>query len=130
MAHDIVIVDDDPDVREILTAILETLDVPVRQAANGFEALNLVMNDPPLAIVLDLSMPHMNGRDVLNQLRNDPTTCDIPVLIFTAQRITAHLSDELGVPLSMIAGKGRLSMTDFRALILGLIHEAKARVAV
>ncbi len=121
MNSDILIVDDDPDAREILDLVLRTLEIPLRQATDGDEALTLAFDLPPLLIVLDLSMPRMDGAAVLRGLRARPETADIPVVVFTAQVINDELADQLRLPPPQIVRKGSLSMTRLRELILRLI---------
>ena len=121
MSSDILIVDDDPDAREILDLVLRTLEIPLRQATDGDEALTLAFDSPPLLIVLDLSMPRLDGEAVLRELRACPETADIPVVVFTAQVINEGLADQLKLPPPQIVRKGSLSMTRLRELILQLI---------
>lgn len=121
MGRSIVIVDDDPDAREILNLILGTLEIPIRQASDGAEALKLILDDLPLLIVLDLAMPNVDGRAVLRELRADASTKNIPVIIFTAEDIAPEKAEELGVPLSMMIRKGSVSMTRLRELVTQLL---------
>lgn len=117
MSRHILIVDDDQDAREILETVLSTLEIEVRPAADGLDALTHIFDDPPLLIVLDLSMPRLDGRGLLYNLRADSRTASIPVIIFTAHNVTPALADELGVPLARIACKGTLSMTELRRMV-------------
>jgi CheY-like chemotaxis protein len=82
----IVLVDDDPDIREALKDVLEDRGFQVRTAANGREALGLLRNlsPPPSAILLDLMMPIMDGYGFLEEHRKDPSLAAIPVAIITA----------------------------------------------
>lgn len=66
----ILIVDDDPDIREVLKDRLEPLGHPVLTADNGKQALELVNNNNPAIMFLDLQMPVMHGMEVLRQLKN------------------------------------------------------------
>jgi len=127
MAKDIVIVDDDPDAREILNLVLGTLEVPVRQAKDGVEALELILQDPPVLIMLDLSMPRLDGKGVLAALQANPKTADIPVLVFTASTVDEEKARELGLPVSRIMRKGSLSMTKLRDAV---INDIKGTVSL
>ena len=79
----ILIVDDEPDVREILSLALETEGFVVLQAENGQEALQILKNVAhfPSVIVLDLSMPVLDGHGFLNQRAQDSILADIPVIV-------------------------------------------------
>lgn len=124
MGRHILVVDDDPDAREILGLVLGTLEIPIIQARDGQEALGLITEDRPLLLVLDLSMPGLDGRAVLEELRATPATANLPVLIFTAGVVTAELSEELHVPSSRIIRKGNLSMTRLRDIAIGILGSA------
>lgn len=124
MAEDIIIVDDDPDAREILNLVLGTLEVPIRQATDGVEALEQILKDPPLLVMLDLAMPRLDGRAVLVALQSNPKTSDIPVLVFTAGAVDEAKARELNLPCSRLMRKGGLSMTQLREAVIRDIREA------
>jgi CheY-like chemotaxis protein len=79
----ILVVDDDADFREGLRAALEMKGYQVEEAANGKEALEQIEKKPPLLVLLDLQMPVMNGRELLQKLRAAPDTKDVPVVIIS-----------------------------------------------
>ncbi len=82
----VLIVDDDPDIRETLRFVLEDAGYPVYCAENGREALQ-VLDDaphPPGLILLDLMMPVMSGDELLKALKRVRALAEIPVMIVTA----------------------------------------------
>jgi CheY-like chemotaxis protein len=79
----ILVVDDDPNIRELLTQEFIEAGYQVALAANGREALAEVRRHRPDLVVLDVMMPEMNGFDVAAVLRNDPETLDIPIVILS-----------------------------------------------
>ena len=79
----ILVVDDDTDFREGLRAALEMKGYQVEEAANGKDALEQIEKKPPLLVLLDLQMPVMNGRELLQKLRAAPDTKDVPVVIIS-----------------------------------------------
>jgi CheY-like chemotaxis protein len=79
----ILVVDDDTDFREGLRTALEMKGYQVEEAGNGKEALDRIVARPPLLVLLDLQMPVMNGRELLQKLRGAPETKDIPVVIIS-----------------------------------------------
>jgi two-component system alkaline phosphatase synthesis response regulator PhoP len=85
------VVDDEPDVRQYLTAILEDAGFRVITAEDGQDALDLIKRDRPDFISLDLMMPKKTGHKLLYELKRDKELEKIPVLI-----VTAHAKDELG----------------------------------
>jgi CheY-like chemotaxis protein len=81
----VLVVDDDPDIRESLETVLGIHGHPVATAADGSEAISLLRNEPgrPCLILLDLMMPGMNGFEFRAELEADPTFAKIPVIIIT-----------------------------------------------
>ncbi|MBZ4332174.1 response regulator [Corallococcus interemptor] len=82
----ILIVDDEPDLREVVAELLEMEDYTVLQAANGQAALDVLAThgDPPCLVLLDLMMPVMDGHEFLHRLREDARYRELPVLMLTA----------------------------------------------
>jgi CheY-like chemotaxis protein len=117
MASNILIVDDEESVRQLLRLMLRTFDVCVREAADGSEALARINEEQPSLVILDVMMPQIDGLTVLKQLRADPKTKALPVLLFTAFRVTNEQAAELEVPRSMIMNKGSLSVKDLRGTV-------------
>jgi CheY-like chemotaxis protein len=81
----VLVVDDDPMVCNALSFLLEDEGYGVLTASNGREALQAARAGQPDVILLDIEMPIMTGTDALAQLKNDPATAGIPVLIITAR---------------------------------------------
>lgn len=79
----ILVVDDDADFRSGLRMALEMKGYQVEEAANGEEALAKLMEKPPLLVLLDLQMPVMNGREMLQRMRADAGLQDLPVVIIS-----------------------------------------------
>jgi CheY-like chemotaxis protein len=87
----ILVVDDEPNVREYLKTVLEDAEFKVVTAADGVEALEMIHQEKPDFISLDLIMPRKSGHKLLYELKKDKNLSRIPVLI-----VTAHARDELG----------------------------------
>ena len=81
----VLVVDDDEEARLMVHAILETEGYEVSMAKDGFEALDTLKVDPDFnLVILDLSMPGLDGRKVLDRIRGSKDTAAIPVLVSTA----------------------------------------------
>jgi CheY-like chemotaxis protein len=81
----VLVVDDDPDIRETLREVIEAEGYVVATAANGRAALASLLDGlRPSLIVLDLMMPAMSGWDVLSAIRGDRALADIPVAVISA----------------------------------------------
>ena len=84
--HLILVVDDDPDIRDSLGALLEDEGYHVQFASNGQEALDFLARggDAPCLILLDLMMPVLDGHGFLRHRQDDPALAAIPVVVITA----------------------------------------------
>jgi CheY-like chemotaxis protein len=82
----ILLVEDDPDIRELFAETLRQAGIQVTTAENGFEALRLLRESrlAPSGILLDLMMPVMDGYAFLYERRKDPNLASIPVAVVTA----------------------------------------------
>lgn len=85
MPGKILIVDDDIDTLRLVGMMLESEGFEIIAAKSGPRALAIAQSDPPDLIVLDIMMPELDGYAVTRQLRQDSTTRDVPILIFTAK---------------------------------------------
>jgi DNA-binding response OmpR family regulator len=81
----ILVIDDDPDVRTLCRLNLGWAGHEVLEAGGGQEALDMVAADIPDALVLDIMMPVVDGLDVLRNVRSDPATREIPVVVISAR---------------------------------------------
>jgi len=84
----VLIIDDDPDIREALYIVLDSQEYQVTTARYGKEGLDLIKQDKPDLVILDLIMPGMGGFSVYKQLKdpNKPELNDIRILILTSVR--------------------------------------------
>jgi CheY-like chemotaxis protein/anti-sigma regulatory factor (Ser/Thr protein kinase) len=83
----ILIIDDDETARYVLRRLLTESPYTVIEAASGSEGLRRAHDDQPQVIFLDLMMPEMSGFEALEQLKSDPSTRDIPVVIITSKLV-------------------------------------------
>ena len=79
----ILLVEDDPDIREVTAEILREVGYDVREAEDGAGALAMLkrMTEVPCLVLLDLSMPVMTGQELLKQLKLDPRFARLPVVV-------------------------------------------------
>ena len=117
---DILIVDDDADTRLRLRTVLERNGWTVDEAQDGAEALRRVQAAPPHAILLDLTMPVMDGFAFLHRLRETPGCADLPVVVLSARDISNAERAELTQADSVLR-KGSASIQDIAAEIRQLV---------
>ncbi len=80
---DVLVVDDDPSLREMLRQQLSERGYHVRLASNGYDAIQAVRSKRPDVVVLDVMMPEISGFDVAAVLKSDPNTQTIPIIILS-----------------------------------------------
>ena len=85
MGKKILVVDDEPNIVEMLQVRLEAQGYEVAKAYEGQEGLEKVLKEKPDLIVLDVTMPKMNGYQVCRKIKGDEKTKGIPVIMFTAK---------------------------------------------
>lgn len=98
MTKRIIVVDDDKEIREIVTFVLDLHGFEVVAASNGRQLQDVLFQHLADLIILDVMMPGEDGYHIFHSLRNDPRTRSIPVIIMTAhtEDIYARISVDLG----------------------------------
>lgn len=87
----ILVVDDTPDLIEVLKRRLSSWGYRVLSARSGEEGIQIAAEQQPQLILLDVMMPKMKGREVCAHLKSDPKTKDIPVIFLTALELPDHV---------------------------------------
>jgi two-component system alkaline phosphatase synthesis response regulator PhoP len=85
MKHRVFVVDDEPDVVDLMRTILETGDFGVEVETDPQLALSRLLDEPPDLLILDLMMPQLDGFELLKLFRQDPRGAVVPVLILSAR---------------------------------------------
>jgi len=98
MSATVLIIDDEIHIRRLIAQMLELAGYQVLEAASGPEALRLIEGTIPDVITCDIFMPGMTGFDVLEALKSQPDTANIPVIMLTAlgQEKDTNLAMKLG----------------------------------
>lgn len=89
----LLIVEDVPNILELLSVTLKFKGYPVITATNGEEALKLIEQEHPALIVSDILMPKMDGFQLIQRLRTHPKTSQIPIIILSATYVTPEDRD-------------------------------------
>ena len=105
----VLVIDDDPQVRKLLRRLLEPGGYVVEEAGTAENALQMIASDAPDLVFLDLNLPDRSGHEVLEEIRGDPATRLLPVVMLTGaatttEKIRAHregVTDFLAKPFSI-----------------------------
>ena len=125
--HTVLVVDDDKDAVEMIARVLPAPEYNVVRAYSGTEAMAVVRQVHPDLILLDLSMPGMDGFEVIAALHRDPETAHIPIVVVTGRTVTArdratlHRIPGQAVDIVEKSGFDRVSFVEQvrRALVVG-----------
>jgi DNA-binding response OmpR family regulator len=93
----ILVADDDTDIRDLVMFKLEQAGFEVTAVDNGLAALTAARDAPPDLVVLDVMMPGMSGIDVCQELRRDPDTANLPIILLTARAQEGDVEVGFGV---------------------------------
>ena len=122
MQRKILIIDDEDDIREVAALSLESVaGWEVLSASSGAQGLARAIEHQPDAILLDVMMPGMDGPAIFQELRNNPATAKIPVLLLTAkvQSSDQRRFADLGVEAVLFKPFDPLTLSTQIAAVLG-----------
>lgn len=136
----VLIVDDEPFYRDLLEELL-SVQYSVSIAENGVEAIEQAKSaEPPMLILLDVVMPQMDGYEVCQRLKSEPTTHDIPIIFLTGK---SELEDEMhglelgavdyiakpiSPPILLSRVKNHLALAQQRVALEGLVAERTKQI--
>lgn len=92
----ILVVDDEPSMRELLRLHLGNQGYEVQEAEDAIVAGHLILKRKPDLVIVDVQMPYMNGYEFVGALKSDPQTRDIPVVFLTTDDNVASQAKKLG----------------------------------
>ncbi len=81
----VVLAEDDVDIRDLVQIVLEQLDLQVTAVGTGQDALAACQRETPRLVLLDITMPGMNGLEVCRAVRQDPELAGLPLILMTAR---------------------------------------------
>lgn len=87
MPHTVLIVDDDLDSRSICSVLLRHFGYEVIEASDGGEGVRLAKEAKPDVVVMDVTLPVLDGWDATARIKQDPETADVPVIMLTARAL-------------------------------------------
>jgi PAS domain S-box-containing protein len=118
----ILAIDDDPLVLELMDAMLTPEGFTVLKAGDGREGLRLARLRRPDLIVLDLLMPEVDGFQVVDELKRDPATAGIQIIILTSKSLTPQDKDKLNGRIVDLKQKGEFSRAHFVAQLRSVLR--------
>jgi CheY-like chemotaxis protein len=121
----VLVVDDDPDFRDLARRTLEREGYAVVEADNGRAALERLRESAPGVVLLDLMMPEMDGFDFVAAVRADPAWRSLPIVVITAKDLSPEDHERLNGYVARVLQKGALS----RETLLGEVRELVAASA-
>jgi signal transduction histidine kinase/CheY-like chemotaxis protein len=120
----VLVVDDDEVSRYLIRQALRDFPCAILEAADGHEALHLLRQIKPGLITLDLGMPGLGGMEILSELRSDPRTQTVPVVVITSKLLTNADRQELSANANAVLNKSALGDPEVRTVFKELLNPA------
>ncbi|HQU38164.1 MAG TPA: pyridoxal-phosphate dependent enzyme, partial [Anaerolineales bacterium] len=118
----VAVVDDSGEARRLIRRILQSQgDFEIFEAVDGRDAINLINKEHPDIVILDLMMPEMDGFAVLDVLRGNPKTANIPIIVATAKELTVNEKSRLQGQIQSLMQKGDFLNDEFLQEVRALI---------
>jgi signal transduction histidine kinase/DNA-binding response OmpR family regulator len=127
--HRVLVIDDDPDALYFLQEGLGTSEFDIISARNGHAGLQIARDQQPEAILLDILMPETDGWQILNDLKSDAATADIPVILLTIVDKKA-LGFKLGAADYLLKPLDPVAVLDALRRVVGEVGQARKYVLV
>ena len=105
MVHKILILEDDQPILDLMDMMIRRLGFEPVLITNGLEALDLIKQEPPDLILLDIMMVPINGWEFLEKLRGDLGKRELPVILFTASPMVSERMAEMKDPFLSVLTK-------------------------
>ena len=118
----VLIVEDDPDLAEVLEAMFQRYGIQTYHAVTGKEAIHLSQNIMPHLLVLDLTLPEYDGFIVVDWLRQHNRLCHLPLIVYTAQDINDSDKKRLKLGQTLFLTKGRINPEEFEQRVIKLLN--------
>jgi DNA-binding response OmpR family regulator len=118
----VLLIEDDPSMRELVAASLEHDGIPVVTASNGKEGLERLASEKPSLILVDLEMPVMDGEQFRHAQLRDSRLSRIPTILFTAAHNAVQRASDLGVGLF----RKPFDLDDLVWVVRSMIRRARA----
>jgi CheY-like chemotaxis protein len=125
---DVLIADEDPHVRQILTEALSAVGCKVAVAADGVEAMRCAVTRKPHIVVMSLTLRGSNGVTTLASLRANPTLRDIPILMLVPRELTSEQMEQLQNAVNTLTKSGEVPLKPLVEMIRAAL-QAQAVVA-
>jgi CheY-like chemotaxis protein len=123
-ARRILLVDDEEATRYWLRGLLADLGCQILETSHGLDAIRLAREQQPQTILLDLMMPVISGEEVLEQLKTNPMTEHIPVIILTSKALQSEEQRSLATKAVAVLSKSILARGEGRDLLREALQKA------
>jgi CheY-like chemotaxis protein len=122
----VLIIDDEELARYLIRKQLSDLHIDIMEARSGPEGLRCAVDHRPDIVILDLVMPEMSGMEVLERLKANAATREIPVVVHTSRGVSMPELERISATAIAIIGKGPEGAGDLRRRVAELMHLTEA----
>ena len=85
----ILVVEDDPNLRVVIRMVLERAGYEVAEARHGIAGLESIEKEPPDLVIADMRMPMMDGAELMDRIRANPSTASMPIVLLSGLQVDA-----------------------------------------
>lgn len=122
--HTVLVIDDDAKHRRLVRRLLQSNEIyEVIEAESGQQGLEIIENNKPSLIILDLLMPDIDGFSILEHLQTDEKLCEIPVIVASAKELTEDDREQLRDRIRSLVRKATLDRKQFLAMVDRALNE-------
>jgi two-component system, cell cycle response regulator DivK len=125
MSKRILVVEDQPDNRQIIRDMLAPTDYEITGAENGEEALAAIAKQRPDLILMDIQLPVMDGYEATRQIKADPALRSIPIIAVTSYARLAGRRKKRGQPVAMITFRSPSAHVNYWRKLGSTCHKAQ-----
>jgi len=116
------IVEDDVLLMKVMVAQIENIDLPVRATATGNAALAMIQQELPALLILDVTLPDISAFEIIEQLRHNPQTSTLPVIVHTNLDLTQADVSRLELGPTKVINKSTAYSVELDRLVLEMIN--------
>ena len=117
----VLIIEDEADAAELFAEMMRVSGFRVRKTSSSTPALEMMNDEKPDVVLLDIMMPEVSGLDILRRMRDDPALANIPVVVVSAKGMPADIKNGMDAGASMYLTKpvGFLELKEAVERVLG-----------
>jgi signal transduction histidine kinase/CheY-like chemotaxis protein len=125
----ILLVEDDADLASVVLASFQNDAVEIDLAGTRQQAIRQCLDSPPDLLILDLTLPDGDGFTLVEWLRQQPTLCTLPLVVYSGRELSDHEADKLRLGPTQFLTKARVQPQEVEELVISMVHRIRSKFA-